>query len=380
MSDSRKFSDLAAPGVRGLEPYLPGKPIEEIEREYGIKDSVKLASNENPLGPPLNAVEAIRSSAWTSHLYPDGGAHELKQALSETRDIDPGRITLTNGSNDALVLLAETFLEPGLEAIYDEFSFVVYRLAVQATGATARIAPSRPANAESQPRGHDLEAFAALLNDKTRLVYIANPNNPTGTWVGADELRAFLEAVPAHTIVVLDEAYAEYVTFRNYPDSRALCEEFPNLVVTRTFSKIFALAGLRIGYAISHPEIADLLNRVRQPFNVNRTGQLAAATALYDGEFVARSRHFNHSGREQLFNDLQGIGFRVTPSAANFLLVDTGGDATAIYEALLREGIIVRPVPNYGLPAHLRITVGLPEQNQKLTGALERIRGKPVLR
>jgi histidinol-phosphate aminotransferase len=371
----RSFEDLVAPGVRGLQPYIPGKPNAELEREYGISDSIKLASNENPLGPPASALTAIGSELEDLALYPDGSGFYLKSALAEKHAVDPASITLGNGSNEILVLLAETFLTPGLEAIYDQYSFAIYRLAVAATGAVSRIAPSRDRD-QAQPFGHDLDAFRALMTERTRLVFIANPNNPTGTWLTQSELLAFMRDVPPDCIVVVDEAYGEYVTRDDYPRTVAWLEEFDNLVITRTFSKIYALAGLRVGYAMSSAGIAELLNRVRAPFNVNSLGLSAAKAALADDAFVARSRDLNQQGLEMLSRGFAQLGLPVVPSIGNFVLVDLGRPSGPIYESLLREGIITRPVANYGLPDHLRITVGLPEQNQRVLAALGRIMGR----
>jgi histidinol-phosphate aminotransferase len=366
------FDELAAHGVRGLQPYVPGKPIDELEREHGITQSIKLASNENPLGPPASALRAINAVATQLALYPDGSGYALKQALAEHFAIDPARLTLGNGSNDVLVLLAESFLTPAVEVVFDQYSFVVYRLAAQAADAVIRTALANPADHE-QPYGHDLDAFKALLTARTRMIFIANPNNPTGTWISADELYAFLKEVPADTIVVVDEAYAEYVSCDDYPDTLGWLEEYPNLVITRTFSKIYGLAGLRVGYAISHPDLAEILNRVRQPFNVNSLAQAAAIAALADQEFLQRARLLNQSGLAELTDAFTAIGLTVVPSIGNFLLVDLGRPAAPVYEALLRAGIIVRPVANYGFPNHLRITVGLPAQNQRLITTLRKV-------
>lgn len=370
MADDSRFSALAAPGVRGLHPYLPGKPVEELERESGVSDTLKLASNENPLGPPAGALEAIRDAGATLNLYPDGAGHALKLRLAERHGVAPEQITLGNGSNDVLVLLAETFLTPELEAVYDQHAFVVYALAVQAAGATARVAASLPATDPAQPLGHDPKAIVAGCGPRTRLVYIANPNNPTGTWLDESAVRGLLEQLPPDALLVLDEAYAEYLTEDAYPDGVALVAQYPNLVVTRTFSKAFALAGLRIGYAVSHPGVAELMNRVRQPFNTNTLAQAAALAALDDDGFIARSRALNAEGRQQLTAGLRAVGLGVPPSVGNFVLADLGHPVQPVYEALLQAGIIVRPVGNYGLPNHLRITVGLPEQNARLLAAL----------
>lgn len=364
--------NLIAHGVRGLQPYVPGKPIEELEREFGLPGSIKLASNENPLGPPASALAAISDRLDELALYPDGGGYYLKQALAAHHDINPEQITLGNGSNDNLVLLAEAFLAPGTAAVYDQYSFVVYRLAVQATGAEARVAASNPVG-HVQPLGHDLKAMRALIDNDTRLVFLANPNNPTGTWCSAEELHAFIAGVPAGTIVIVDEAYAEYVVRKDYPCAIRWIDEFPNLVVTRTFSKIYGLAGLRIGYSLSHPDIAEVLNRVRQPFNVNSLAQHAAMAALQDTGYVDRSRAMNADGLRTLTDGLTSLGFDVIPSIGNFVLANMGRPAAPIYAALLQVGIIVRPVENYGLPNDLRISVGLPEQNQRLLTELKNI-------
>ena len=360
---------LAAPGVRGLEAYVPGMPMAELQRRYGLSDVIKLASNENPLGPPAASLEALRAALPGLGRYPDGAAFALKAGLARHLAVDPGQLTVGNGSNEILCLLAETFLTPGDEAVCSEFAFVVYRLAVQATGATLRIARANGAGAV-QPLGHGLEAMAAAVNERTRLVFVANPNNPTGTWLPPDELARFVAALPPRVILVLDEAYLEYMPADARPDSLAWLRSRPNLVVCRTFSKMYGLAGLRIGYAVSDPGLAALLDRVRQPFNVNEAAQVAALAALGADEHVQRSRAVNDAGLRQLRDGLAAFGWRVPPSAGNFVLADTGGPAAAWNEALLRAGVIVRPVANYGLPNHLRITVGLPAENARLLAAL----------
>ncbi|NND37618.1 MAG: histidinol-phosphate transaminase [Gammaproteobacteria bacterium] len=372
MARQRAFDDLAVRGVRGLHPYIPGKPNDELERESGIADSIKLASNENPLGPPAAALEAIRGELEGVALYPDGSGFHLKRSLASKLGVEPDSITLGNGSNEILVLLAETFLDRDVEAIYDQYSFAIYRLAVQATGAIARVAASHAPD-RFQSRGHDLSAFRALLTESSRVVFIANPNNPTGTWVAHDELHAFMRDVPRETLVVVDEAYGEYVTRDDYPDTIPWLAEFPNLVILRTFSKIYGLAGLRVGYSISSPQVAELLNRVRPPFNVNSLALAAARAALEEAAFVGEARRINAAGLEYLTSSLTALGYRVTPSIGNFVLVDIGRPAGEAYDALLRAGIIVRPVANYGLPDHLRITVGLSEQNRRLIEAMQDI-------
>jgi histidinol-phosphate aminotransferase len=363
-------ASLVAPAVRHLAPYVPGKPIEELEREYGIRDSIKLASNENPLGPGPLALRAIAAASEQVGLYPDGNGYTLKRALASKHGCALDAITLGNGSNDVLVMLAEAFLTPQTEAVYSQYAFAVYPIAVQATGAIARVAPALGATAK-MPLGHDLSAMAALVSERTRLVFVANPNNPTGTSVEADELRDFVACLPRTTLVVIDEAYVEYVDDPRFPDTSRWLADHPNLVVTRTFSKAYGLAGLRVGYALSNPIVADALNRVRQPFNVNAVALAAARAALDDAEHLARSVTCNREGLAQIRQGLDALKLECLPSQGNFLLVDCARPALQIYDAMLRLGVIVRPVGNYGLPNQLRITVGTAAQNQRMLVALE---------
>lgn len=369
---TEKFLDLAVPGIRGLQPYQAGKPISELEREYGVSDIIKLASNENPLGPGMRALDAIAAAAGDLARYPDANGFELKAALAQRHSVVPECITLGNGSNDVLVLLAESFLAPGREAVYSRYAFAVYALAVQATGATHRVAEAHP-EGNTQVLGHDLDAMAACIGPQTHMVFIANPNNPTGTWLDAETLKAFIARLPPEVVVVVDEAYAEYVREPDYPDATRWLTRYPNLVVTRTFSKAFGLAGLRIGYAVSSPEIADILNRIRQPFNCNSLAQAAALAALDDAEHLARSVALNNTELERVSVACMELGFDVVPSVGNFLLVGMGREAQPVFEALLREGVIVRPVANYGLPEHLRISIGTPTENDRLIRALEKV-------
>ena len=366
------FHDIVVAGVQQLRPYQPGKPISELEREYGVSDIIKLASNENPWGPSPAVVEAIQGALPDLSLYPDGNGFELKQALAAYHDIDPACITLGNGSNDVLVLLAEALLTSGSEAVYSQYAFAVYALAVQATGAVARISPAF-GDQHPMPLGHDLHAMRALITDKTRLIFIANPNNPTGTWLDKDELREFVAGVPETAIVVIDEAYCDYVDEPEYPDAASWLDESPNLVVTRTFSKVYGLAGLRMGYALAHPELTDVLNRIRQPFNVNSLALVAAEAALSDSGFVARSRDSNNSERVRVSQACEQLGVHCLPSLGNFVLAGFGRPAQPIFDALLAEAIIVRPVANYGLPDYLRITIGQPAQNARLLEALQKV-------
>jgi histidinol-phosphate aminotransferase len=360
------FHDLAAPGVRGLTPYQPGKPLAELEREYGITGAVKLASNENPLGPSLLARAAAREALADLARYPDGGGFALRHALSLRLGVGQTQITLGNGSNDVLELVARTFVTTADEVIYAEHAFAVYPLVTQALGARAVVTKARDF-------GHDLAAMAAAVTPRTRLVFIANPNNPTGTWLSSDDLEGFVRGLPSHVIVVVDEAYFEYVTDPDYPNALHWLGRYPNLVVTRTFSKAYGLAGLRVGYAVSHHAVADLLNRVRQPFNVNSVALAAATAALDDEDHLAQARAVNAAGMAQVTAGVMALGLTYIPSVGNFVAVDLGRPAWPVYEALLRQGVIVRPVANYGLPNHLRVTIGLSAENARFLDALARV-------
>lgn len=366
---STRIEDLVAPPVRRLQPYIPGKPIAELEREYGVRDIIKLASNENPLGPGPRARAAMRAALAHIGLYPDGSGFELKQELARRHGVPIDWITLGNGSNDILVLLAEAFLTGETEAIYSQFCFAVYPIAVQAVGATARVAPARPAN-DRMPLGHDLDAMAALVTPRTRLVFIANPNNPTGTWLDGPSLLKFLRGLPDSCVAVMDEAYFEYSRELDCADASEWLRELPQVVVVRTFSKAHGLAGLRVGYALSQPQIAETLNRLRQPFNVNTVALAAAAAALTDPDHVRETVALNRASLTALNAGLERLGLKVLPSAANFVLVDLGRAAGPVYEGMLRAGVIVRPVGNYGLPNHVRITTGTAEQNRRTLDAL----------
>lgn len=360
------FKALATPGVQGLHPYLPGKPVEELERELGISDIVKLASNENPRGPGEKVRQAVSNAVADLSRYPDSNGFELKRALSRKFDIAENSITLGNGSNDVLDLLGRTFIHSGDEVIYSEYGFLVYALVTQAMEAKAVVTPAKA-------YGHDLEAMVAAITDRTRMIFIANPNNPTGTWFGEAELRAFLDKVPSHIIVVLDEAYTEYVALEDFPNGLNLLAEYPNLVVTRTFSKAYGLAAMRVGFAVANEAITDLLNRIRQPFNVNSIALAAAVAALDDDAYLTESVRLNTEGMNQLERGLAQLGLEWVPSAGNFLTVDMQRDAGPLYQALLHEGVIVRPVANYGMPNHLRISIGLPHENQRCLDALAKV-------
>ncbi|SDS61394.1 histidinol-phosphate aminotransferase [Halopseudomonas xinjiangensis] len=362
------FLALAQPGVQKLSPYVPGKPVEELARELGLDpaDIVKLASNENPLGPSPLAIQAIQSALPELTRYPDGNGFTLKQALAERFDVSPAMITLGNGSNDILELITRAFVGPQHEVVFSEHAFAVYPIVTQAVGARAVVVPARN-------WGHDLEAMAEAITPATRLVFIANPNNPTGTWIGRGELEAFLERVPEEVIVVLDEAYTEYVEDSDMPNGLDYLSGRPNLLVSRTFSKAYGLAALRVGYAMSNPAIADAMNRVRQPFNVNSLALAAAVATLGDVNYLAESRLTNRQGMLQLEEGLQLMGLSWILSRGNFVAVDLGREAAPVFQALLREGVIVRPVANYGMPNHLRVTIGLKRENQRFLEALTKV-------
>lgn len=362
---------LAIEGVQGLHPYQPGKPVDELERELGITNIVKLASNENPLGPSSKALKAIESSFQDLCRYPDGGGFKLKTALSERYGTEVKQVTLGNGSNDLLEIIARTFADNTSEIVFSQYAFAVYPLVTQSIGAKAVEVPA-------VDWGHDLTAMANAITDKTKLVFIANPNNPTGTYVSQSDLVCFLNSVPPHVVVVLDEAYCEYIeeNQQDFPDGVALLPNYPNLIVTRTFSKAWGLASLRVGYALSHPDIADLLNRVRQPFNVDTFALEAATAVLTDHEYLVLSRKTNSEGMQQLTSGFERMGLDYISSVGNFVTFDTGRDGIAVYQALLEQGVIVRPVSNYGMAQHLRVSIGLQKENERFLGALAEVLGK----
>lgn len=363
---SNRFLDICVPGIAHLNPYVPGKPISELERELGIGDTIKLASNENPLGPPKAAKAIIHGQLDNMAFYPDGSGFALSNALAEKHNVEASCITLGNGSNDVLDMIGRTFLQAGKEAIFSEYAFAVYPIVTQAVGATAQVA-------KAKDYGHDLDAMLSLVNDNTRVIFIANPNNPTGTWLTRKDLQNFLNRVPENIIVVIDEAYIEYVQQEDYPDATQWLANYDNLIVTRTFSKAYGLAALRVGYCISHPDVANLLNRIRQPFNVNSLAQAAALAALDDQEHIHLSVANNMNGLAQYEAAFSEMELDFIPSVGNFITVDLGQNAVEIDKAMLKKGVITRPVANYGLPDHLRITVGLPEENKRCIAALKEL-------
>jgi len=362
----RSLDDLASPYLRGLIPYSPGKPIQEVERELGIRESVKLASNENPLGPSPMALQALRDALPEIHRYPDGSGHRLRHALAGHWHVAPDQLILGNGSNELLELTARCFLLPGDEAVYAEQAFVVYDMVAQVTGAKKVMIPLKDFT-------HDLDGMRAAISPRTKLVFVGNPNNPTGTALPPRALEAFLESVTSQVLVVLDEAYYEFLPPDVTPDALRFVRDGRLLLVLRTFSKIYGLAGLRIGYGIGPPALIALLNRAREPFNTNSLAQAAATAALGDVAHVARTRAVTEEGRKLLSEACRALGLAVVPSVANFLLVDVGRPGPATADALLRHGVIVRPMVGYGFPTHLRISIGTPQENERCLAALKAV-------
>ena len=369
------YSELAPAYIRAIAPYQPGKPIAELERELGISGIVKLASNENPLGCSPHAVSAMQEAIKTIALYPDGNGFELKDALakffgSKQHTVQHANIVLGNGSNDLLELAARAFLTPGDKVVYADHAFAVYALATQAVGASGISVPA------TQGYGHDLPAMLqAAIQNKAKIVFIANPNNPTGTFLAAAELLEFLRALPPQILVVLDEAYNEYLPHNLRYDSVSWLRDFPNLIITRTFSKAYGLAGLRVGYALADEQLADMLNRVRQPFNVNSVAQAAAVAALRDEDFVRQTYEMNLLGMEQVTQGLALMGLEFIPSFGNFVCFKIA-NAAKFYRRLLELGVIVRPVANYAMPDYLRVSIGLKKENEKFLSALMQILGE----
>jgi histidinol-phosphate aminotransferase len=356
--------------VRAIAPYQAGKPIAEVAREFGLDEAaiVKLASNENPFGVPESSKQAMAAAVADLGRYPDANGFDLKAALARRYDVPADWITLGNGSNDILEIAAHAFVQRGEAIVYAQYSFAVYALATQGVGARAIVVPA-------VDHGHDLDAMLAAIDADTRLVFIANPNNPTGTFIPAPRIEAFLDKVPAGVIVVLDEAYNEFLAPEHQFESAQWVRKYPNLLVSRTFSKAYGLAGLRVGFGIAQPAVTDLMNRIRQPFNVNSLAQAAAVAALNDKEFLAKGAANNTAGYNQLTDAFKALGLQYVPSFGNFVLVKVGEDDGAgarVNLALLKQGVIVRPVGNYGLPQWLRISIGLPEENAVFIDALKK--------
>jgi histidinol-phosphate aminotransferase len=354
--------------IRAIAPYQAGKPIAEVAREFGLNEAniIKLASNENPFGVPESAKQAMAAAVAELGRYPDANGFDLKGALSKRYDVPADWITLGNGSNDILEIAAHALVERGQSIVYSQYSFAIYALAAQGVGAQHIVTPAKA-------YGHDLAAMLAAIRDDTRLVFIANPNNPTGTFIPAAEIDAFLSKVPSHVVVVLDEAYNEFLAPQDQFESAEWVKKYPNLLVSRTFSKAYGLAGLRVGFAIAQPALTDLLNRVRQPFNVNSLAQAAAIAALNDKDFLQKGAENNTAGYQQYVAAFDKLGLEYVPSYGNFVLVKVGDDAGAgarVNLSLLKQGVIVRPVGGYGLPEWLRVSIGLPEENEAFIEAL----------
>lgn len=359
------FRQLANKGVASLTPYQAGKPMEELERELGITSSIKLASNENPLGASPKAMAAMQGALQHSHIYPDANGYDLKQALAKHLSVESAQITLGNGSENILEIIAKCYLQAGDNAVISEYAFLTIPLIIQSFGAEIIAAPA-------VNWGHDVDNMIHAINAKTRILFLVNPNNPTGTYTSQQDFAKLMNAVPANIIVVVDEAYAEFISQADYPETLSLLAQHPNLIITRTFSKIYGLAGLRIGYSISSPEIADILNRGRLPFNVNALAMKAALAALTDHEHLLKTIETNENGRAQLLAGLHKLKLSSIPSLTNFITVDVK-DGAKVYQRLLHQGVIVRPLQAYHMPQHIRVTIGTPEQNQRFLLALESI-------
>lgn len=359
------FIKLARPSVQKMQPYQAGKPLEEAQRELGIDKLIKLASNENPHGPSVKVLKAVSDVLSQTNRYPDANGFYLKQALAERHGVSAENITLGNGSNDILELIASAYLDESSSAIYSEYAFIVYALAVARSAA-------RPLVSAAQHYGHDLDAMWQHVTDDTRVIYIANPNNPTGTYLNEAALVSFLDKLPKQIIVVLDEAYVEYVDQSDYPDGLALLKRYSNLVLTRTFSKAYGLSGFRVGYSISHPEISDVLNRVRQPFNVTLPSLTAACASLDDHSHLENAVTTNRAGMQQLIQGFNDLGVDYIKSVGNFITFKCA-DAMQMNQQLLHGGVIVRPLANYAMPNYLRVSIGLEEENAFFIEQLGRV-------
>jgi len=360
------FNSLANSYIRNLTPYQPGKPIEEVERELGIASAIKLASNENPLGPCPSAIVAAQEAMRKAHIYPDGGCYVLKQELAKFLNTHAMQLTIGNGSENVLEIIVKAYLTQGSAAVISQYAFLTIPLLIKSYGADLISVPAKNFS-------HDIKKMIAAVTDKTRVVFIVNPNNPTGTYTTNDDLVLLLKSIPGNVLVVLDEAYHEYIDQADYPDSLSLLKRYPNLVVVRTFSKAYGLAALRLGYAISSLEIADILNRARLPFNVNTIASCAATAALRDQEHIMKSVALNKQGMQQLEESLKKLGVKYIPSLGNFITIQVKNSAVEVYQKLLHEGVIVRPLGAYDMPNYLRVTVGTFDQNEMFLKALQKV-------
>lgn len=357
--------------IKGLSPYQPGKPISDLKREYGLSDVIKLASNENPLGPSPLAINAIKQELTKTNFYPDGSGFDLKEKISELKNINTDQITLGNGSDDIFNFILRVFVSERDEVMVSEYGFAAYAIATRVIGADLNVVSSKN-------WGHDLELMADSITERTKVIFIANPNNPTGTYNKNEEILSFLKKIPKHVVVVIDQAYHEYMLHEGdkYHDAAVYLNKFPNLIVTYTFSKAYGLAGLRIGYSLSSAETADLLNRVRLPFNVNSIGLIAATAALDDEEHIVNTVELNKRSLAFISEELSKLGLQYISLVGNFVTVDMGINAAPIYKAMLKRGVIVRPLSAYGLPGFLRISTGLSEQNHRCIEVLSNLINK----
>lgn len=360
------IQDLVPEHILKITPYQPGKPVEELQRELGITDCIKLASNENPLGPSPKAVEAMQKAIHSVNFYPDGGCYYLKEALAKKHHVSPSQIFIGNGSDEVIELLMRTILTPDDEVVISQYSFIVYKLTALGIGLHAKYIPPR------EDYSHDLDAMADAITDKTKMIFVDNPTNPMGTMVTKEEFDTFMQRVPERVLVVSDEAYYEYIEDENYPDSMQYLNAGRRIVIFRTFSKIYGLSGLRVGYGLMPAEIVDAENRIRPPFNVNSVSQAAALAALDDTEHVEKSRKSNEAGKTYLYKAFGEMGVSYCPTYGNFVTIDLKKDAAPINESLLHQGVIVRPIKGYGLPNHLRISIGTQDQNERLIKALQK--------
>ncbi|MEM1243266.1 MAG: histidinol-phosphate transaminase [Pseudomonadota bacterium] len=361
------LTNLVNSGIITLKPYIPGKPIETLKREYALDHIIKLASNENPLGPSPKALISLKQDMQNIHLYPDGDAFYLKSALVEYYPIERQQLTIGNGSDSLLHLIALTYVKPREKIIFSQFGFAMYKIIAQLVNAQAVEIPAK------SDWSHDLQAIAAAVDTETKLIFLANPNNPTGTWFSQNELINFLDKIPKHVLVVLDEAYYEYVTEKDYPDSLKLLSSYPNLIISRTFSKIYGLAGLRVAYCIAQAELTDCLNRARLPFNVNSLAQHAATAALTDDAHRKHSLQHNLQQKDYFITQLNQLNLEFIPSIGNFITIKLGENANKFYQQLLEKGIIVRPLTNYSMPEHLRVSFGKADENQQFFKVLKQL-------
>ena len=363
---STNLKELLNSGITELSPYEPGKPIEDLERELGLKDIVKIASNENPLGPSPLALKKIKDCLEDLHRYPDGNSFNLKRVLSDKFNLQENRLTIGNGSNDIIEFVSRCFLSSSDSAVFSQYAFAIYPLVIQALGAEGIVSPATNWS-------HDLEKMLSSIKSNTKIIFIANPNNPTGTFLPKEELLDFSSRVPENILVFLDQAYFDYSSYEEEDVTFQDIEEYPNLLISRTFSKAYGLAGLRVGFSYSSLEMADYLNRIRQPFNVNSLAQIAAETALSDQNHLLKSLKLNATEKQILYKEFDSLGFEYIPSLANFICFDCKGDADELFQSFLKEGIIVRSMRVYGMTNHLRVTIGTEEENLKFINALRKL-------